>query len=243
MYAQPHPLNQAARRSFAVTPAHVAGYVRDGLAAGWLPLEPGPQFVLEHPDLRVRHELLILPRGRRRLGAEELAALATSSHRDRFELRDVPSVSWRGKHAYRPCGVAINGRDFLELIAAVEHPLVAAEFELRREAGEEIAEANFAGEYLPRFPAPYQLAGGVGSAEVRAFETDDDDPRRIKTTLLTCTCGIDECWFLLANIRVLDDIVVWSDFEQFHRDWVYDLGPFVFDKQAYFDSLGIQMPG
>jgi len=55
--------------------------------------------------------------------------------------------------------------------------------------------------------------------------------------LLRCTCGINECWFLLVTITVLDAFVVWTDFEQFHRHWVYDLGPFVFAKQAYLEAL------
>ncbi|MFY0540025.1 hypothetical protein [Nannocystis pusilla] len=26
-----------------------------------------------------------------------------------------------------------------------------------------------------------------------------------------------------------NEVVIWSDFKQFHRDWICDLGPFVFD--------------
>lgn len=64
-----------------------------------------------------------------------------------------------------------------------------------------------------------------------------DDRRRRKATVLGCTCGIVECWFLMVEITLLDDVVIWSDFEQFHRPWVYALGPFVFDRAAYERAL------
>lgn len=64
-----------------------------------------------------------------------------------------------------------------------------------------------------------------------------DDPRRRKATVLGCTCGITGCWFLLVRITMLDDVVLWSDFEQFHRPWIYTLGPFVFDRKAYLEQL------
>jgi len=48
--------------------------------------------------------------------------------------------------------------------------------------------------------------------------------------VLGCTCGITECWFLLVRITVLDEVVIWSDFEQVHRPW--------FDEVAYVRELG-----
>lgn len=80
---------------------------------------------------------------------------------------------------------------------------------------------------------PKEIAG-------RGFVLAPDDPRLGKATLFSCTCGITECWFLLASVTVLDDVVVWSELEQFHRSWVYDLGPFVFDRAAYERALGAE---
>ena len=60
---------------------------------------------------------------------------------------------------------------------------------------------------------------------------------KTKSLLLECTCGITDCWFLLADIHVGDDVVTWSNFEQFHREWSYDgLGSFTFDRDSY-DNL------
>ena len=59
------------------------------------------------------------------------------------------------------------------------------------------------------------------------FLRPPDDPRNRKSLLLECTCGITDCWFLLATITVTENAVMWSDFCQFHRDWRYDLGPFL----------------
>jgi hypothetical protein len=67
---------------------------------------------------------------------------------------------------------------------------------------------------------------------------DADDPRRDKATVLGCTCGVTECWFMQARIEVGPGWVRWSDFGQFHRPhWHYGLGPFTFDRRQYESQL------
>ena len=66
------------------------------------------------------------------------------------------------------------------------------------------------------------------------FVLEPDDPRRSKATVLGCSCGIIDCWFLQVRVRLLSEVVVWSEFEQFHRPhWRYDLGPITFDRRQY----------
>ncbi|MGC4115157.1 MAG: hypothetical protein QM765_11220 [Myxococcales bacterium] len=77
----------------------------------------------------------------------------------------------------------------------------------------------------------------LGEPYKHCFKTSPDDPRNTKSLVLSCTCGVTECWFLLVSITVHPDRVEWSDFCQFHRDWHYDLGPFVFERKAYEAAL------
>ena len=239
---QSHPRNAAGLRSNTVTPGHVALYVREALAAGWRPLEPGRQFVLEPRTLHTDGDLRIVPPRHRPLGPEALSALARGP-KDALRLAPARAVSWPGGGGYQPGGLEINGRDLISLVYDVERPFVDAELAARREAGEDLdPRMDYAGEYLGLSEREYRLPsrvllGEVPSSEVRAFAVSEEDPRRAMTTLLSCTCGISECWFLLARITVLDEAVIWSGFEQFHRTWLYDLGPFVFDKRAYLDAI------
>jgi hypothetical protein len=68
--------------------------------------------------------------------------------------------------------------------------------------------------------------------------------RNSKIMLLGCTCGIDECWPLLARVEMTETSVIWRDFEQPYRSenhpnpWDYSgFGPFVFDRNAYQAEL------
>jgi hypothetical protein len=70
-----------------------------------------------------------------------------------------------------------------------------------------------------------------------------------KVSVLECECGCAGCWDLNVKITLEDDKVVWSDFEQPHRDedsaggyWKYDeLKPFVFDRNEYEVELSKQL--
>jgi hypothetical protein len=65
-----------------------------------------------------------------------------------------------------------------------------------------------------------------------------------ETMLLTCTCGTDECWPLIARVQVTDTVVVWSAFRNVHRDgWdLSTLGPFTFSRADYEQALRRTQP-
>ena len=134
--------------------------------------------------------------------------------------------------------VEINGLDLLDLVRAVERHSVEQEIAERIAAGEAPIE-DFSGQYmaLSLHELRKGLRGDPTGTSARHFVLAPDDPRRDKITLLGCDCGIVECWFLLARITLLDELVVWSEFEQFHRNWRYDLGPFVFEREAYLAAI------
>lgn len=153
-------------------------------------------------------------------------------------------VTWPGGGGLRPVEIRINGAPLLELVREVEWPLAEAECARRlREAGDdgEVPEpSDLAGDYL-------YLSGGetflpsrnlLGAPYQHGFVLDPDDPRGTKSILLQCTCGITDFWFLLAKIVVSNELVIWRDFCQFHRDWDYStLGPFCFDRLEYEAEL------
>lgn len=242
---QAHPSNAVGLRSEAVTPRAVAAYVRAGLRAGWAPSRPGPPKVVAARELGVAGAgPRTCPKGQHPPSRAELAALAGGSRRDTFRLAPArPFVAWPEGGGYCPCGIEINGVDLIELVRAAELPHTRRERAERAAAGEDVADEGdaLAGQYLG-FPAsslrlPCRALLDRPIDLVSHFVVATDDPRRGKAAVLGCTCGIAECWFLLVRITLLDEVVIWSDFEQFHRDWSYDLGPFVFDRAAYERAL------
>ena len=159
---------------------------------------------------------------------------------DRFEtaVDRGAYVRWPGGGGFQPVTLRVNGVDLLDLLRRVEIPFVEAEFDRRIREGESPEElaprGSLAGQYLYLSPGMTfrPSRNFLGEAYAHGFVA----PRE-KSILLQCTCGITDCWFLLARITVEDDRVTWSDFEQFHRDWRYDLGPFVFERAAYEHQL------
>lgn len=82
----------------------------------------------------------------------------------------------------------------------------------------------------------YAPAGGYAGLSPSSFDLRPEpttEPARV--WLLGCDCGEAGCWPLTASVQVVDDVVVWSDFEQPHRpNWDYDgFGPFRFDRTQY----------
>lgn len=164
---------------------------------------------------------------------------------DRFEVRIDPAgyVKWPGGGGFQPVELWVNGSGLIDIVRAVELPYALREYDDRLAAGDSAEELGprgaLAGRYL------YPNGGDVflpsqnllGEPYQHGFVTDLHDPRNRKSLLLQCTCGITDCWFLLANITVTVDTVIWSDFCQFHVDWRYDLGPFVFERGAYEAQL------
>ncbi len=125
--------------------------------------------------------------------------------------------------------IDINGASMIDLVRAIEAPFAHAE-----------GHPKIAGQYsglsasshLP--PSRHfwgEFESGVSRDKVQLFGCGD--------------CGEIACWPLLARITLTPTQVIWSDFEQPHRNdpeetavWRYDeFGPFVFDRVEYEAAL------
>jgi hypothetical protein len=145
---------------------------------------------------------------------------------------------------FRPCGdhdqILIDGVPLLDLVREAELPYARHE---QLERAEE-----FAPEPAPLLAGDYNYLGRwtcwptrhyLGEPEEVAYNQEDDE-----TMLLGCTCGIAECWALLARIEVTDTTVRWSAFRNNAREWDLSaaLGPFVFARQQYEEALRATAP-
>ena len=136
--------------------------------------------------------------------------------------------------------IRINGVPLLEVVRVEELPSATTEYDERTADGE-TGIYNLAGEYLYMPPSMYflpnrNLLDQPYSLAAIGFAIPEDDPQAQKATILQCTCGVPDCWFLMTHITLEPSIVRWSAFEQFHRDWKYDLN-FVFERSAYEAQL------
>jgi hypothetical protein len=158
---------------------------------------------------------------------------------DRLVLSVDPNryVAWPNGGGFQPLTIRVNDRELIEIIREIEQPFADAEWDRRVAAGESPDDIGprgwIAGDYL--YPNAV-LVDLRGAPYRHGFELEASDPRGAKSLLLQCTCGVTDCWFLLARIVVGDDRVVWSEFCQFHRDWRYDLR-FEFDRTDYEREL------
>lgn len=139
------------------------------------------------------------------------------------DVRALAATRPRDRIARRGWLIDINDRPFLELVRGAEQPHVDRENAERDDGGQIDAGCYFPKVFL------HQRAGDSG----HGFVLDAADPRRKKSVLMGCSCGIVECWMLMADTWTLDDVVVWANFEQFHRRWIYDLRPLIFDRAAF----------
>ncbi|PWK64495.1 hypothetical protein BCL76_115139 [Streptomyces sp. CG 926] len=126
----------------------------------------------------------------------------------------------------------VDGVPFLELVRRAELPDALAEQEERVAEFAPDPAPLLAGAYA--YPAPLSARHLLGGEPDRVPHGAD----RGETLLLSCTCGIDDCWALLAHITVTDTTVTWSDFRNNSRDWKHDsLGVLVFSRPQYEQSL------
>lgn len=228
-----HPSNRARLRARAVTPAVVAAWIRTALARGWTPGVDGPQFHLDGaPAMRGPPTE---PRDARPLDRASLLALPR---------RDVLAVSLGVRDAVE---LAVNGEPLVELAERTESPW------REREAAEWIAAGDAPDLferggpwYAPRSAgallAPSRALLDGPDGDTMGLVLHPDDRLREKTALLGCECGFVECWPLFVRTTLSESLVVWSDFEQLHRPWTYDLGPYVFERDAYERALAAVAP-
>jgi len=155
---------------------------------------------------------------------------------DHFELR----VEANPESEPTPVQIVINGDPLLDTVRRLEEPFVAAETRERLSQGE--SEAELSGFIAGDYAYPTQSIMSEGDRDFfgvidSIFRLDSQESMRGKVCVLECNCGNPGCWPLLVRISELADEVVWADFEQFHRDWEYDLGPFRFDRAKYEEEL------
>ena len=72
------------------------------------------------------------------------------------------------------------------------------------------------------------------------YEIDDFG----KISIFECKCGCEGCWPMKVKVRVENEIIFWTDFEQPHRTieshnyWNYsDFRQLEFDKKNYNEQL------
>lgn len=139
-------------------------------------------------------------------------------------------IKWPSGGGFQPIDIYIDGKLLLDLVREVEEPLTNyTEGDGGFRPGDYLSlPASLT--YLPNrnfFDEPWN----------HYFQCLPGDIHYGKSTLLGCTCGIIECWFIVARISLTPTIVTWSHFGQFHRNYEYDLGPFIFERKQYEHQL------
>ena len=127
---------------------------------------------------------------------------------------------------YQECkvNILIDGKHLAEIMKEYEMPMAVKE-----------GNPSLAGDYS---------AIDVASSSLKQYyfgkDKADWGDEKNKTAILGCSCGNLGCWPLLCKINKQGTKVVWSDFEQPHRDedWDYKtFESFVFDKQQYLNAI------
>lgn len=137
-----------------------------------------------------------------------------------------------------PAGIVVDGVPLVDLVRELELPYAEAEEADRAGDFPDYPPGKFAqelaGDYAPlstkfNWPSRHFL----GEPVELPHGGDDGE-----TMLLGCTCGINDCWALLATIVLTEESVTWSGFRNNSRDWdLSGLGPFVFSRSQYEASL------
>ncbi|MGW6575597.1 hypothetical protein ACWGAN_26015 [Streptomyces sp. NPDC054945] len=140
-------------------------------------------------------------------------------------------------------GIRVDGTDLRVLVAEATRALWA------RELDEDDDTPQERDEFLVNQHAPLHLDDDPDGARIRAHFLGDAPPwLRDHDTgalyLMSCACGIDACWPLLATVDVTESEVTWSGFHQIHRPhWgELPLGPYVFSRPAYEEALAAPVP-
>lgn len=147
------------------------------------------------------------------------------------EMNAVEFLAVQTQHSYGAgLQILIDGQDLIALVREIEFGLVISK-------GDTASAGSYSGlpakDYLP--PSRH-FWGEEGK------EWWDG-----KSELLTCgRCGNVACWPLIARITTTQSQIIWSDFEQPHRNelvcgsesWRYTgLGPFTFNRAQYEATL------
>lgn len=130
--------------------------------------------------------------------------------------------------------ILVDDIRFVELVRMAELPYAEAEQTERAGEFSPGSAPLLAGDYMSlssAFGWPSQHF--LGSPRTLPWGGEEGE-----TMLLGCTCGIDECWALMARITVTPQTVTWSAFRNNCRDWdLSAMGDFVFSRPQYERSL------
>lgn len=138
-----------------------------------------------------------------------------------FKIQDHQNDNYQ----FKSVTILVNGQDLVDLLKVYELPFA------KKEGSE-----NIAGAYdgLP----PETLIKRLTTPD----ELDVDEYGKV--SILECECGCDGCWPMKIKIIELYDKILWTDFEQPHRNidshkfWDYtNFGKFSFDKNKYYEQL------
>ena len=121
---------------------------------------------------------------------------------NQFAIELLPPNEWGARMAL----VRVDGRPLLDLIREVETPIATA-------AGQPQLAGAY--DYLNSASVIFPSRHLLGEAADSLLAYGD------KVSVLECECGCPGCWPLLIRITVTDNMVVWSDFQQPHREnWI-----------------------
>ena len=124
-------------------------------------------------------------------------------------------------YQFKAVTILVNGLDIIESLKKYEMPFVQKE-----------GSKNIAGGYDGLSPETlYKHLTNPAD-----FDKDENG----KISILECECGSEGCWPMKIKAIDLEDKIIWTDFEQPHRNfdshnfWDYaDFGQFSFDKKDY----------
>ncbi|MFH9860686.1 hypothetical protein [Streptomyces sp. NPDC017202] len=144
-----------------------------------------------------------------------------------IEFFHHPSADSPAHPDHRVWGIRVDGTDLRTLVGKATHPLWRAEL-----AGEFDDEAEDEKETAEQVRTQHE---GLGVTEFEDhFRTAGDT-----VPLLGCSCGIWDCWPLMAKVTVTPTTVTWSSFRQSYREQWGELamGPYEFPRDAYEAAL------
>ncbi|MEV8097735.1 hypothetical protein [Kitasatospora sp. NPDC085879] len=152
-----------------------------------------------------------------------------------IEFHLVPHPAARHVESTAPIvDILVDGVRLVELARTAELPFAEAEQLERAEEFSPDAAPLLAGDYMPLSSAfGWPRRHFLGEPRTLPWGGEEGE-----VMLLGCTCGIDECWALMARITVAPQTVTWSAFRNNCRDWdLSSMGSFVFARQQYEGSL------
>jgi hypothetical protein len=138
------------------------------------------------------------------------------------------------ENGFQPIDIYINDKPLIEIIREIEEVALVKE-NLKRDQNSQLIPGDYLS--LPASSTYLPSRNLLDKPKESGFVIEPDDLHYGKSTLLGCTCGVTECWFIVAKIWLTPTTVTWSNFAQFHLDYEYQLKPFIFERKEYEKQL------